>query len=101
MILPSWILLHTFYAVTAPSSDATVNEDFRGVCFYILMCIALFKFCNPMEVAVAMSCVIGCFFVICVVIHRILMIYFHQDKYWVLFMILNNLLIAATVFCYG
>lgn len=102
MSIIAWILVHTFFLLTSNLlAGDDVRKDFRGIAWYIVLCVAMFSFWESLQTSVAMSCVIASFYVICVVIHRIVMLYSNKERYWMVGLICNNLLIMATIYCYG
>lgn len=101
MALAAWILIHTLYLITSELRLDDTRKDFRSITWYGILCVTSFSFWETLPTAVAMSCVIACFFVICVIIHRIVMLYAKEQSYWMWFLMLNNILISATIYIYG
>lgn len=104
LMIPTWIVVHTLYMFTiTPNhplrlSGEKISADLKSALLYILMCIAVFCYAEPLHIAVLMACVIGCFYVFCGVLHGIAMIFIPQKRYWALFVGVNNLFVALVVF---
>jgi hypothetical protein len=104
MIITVWILMHTVYAILiTPETAVTIGrtkivEDFKAIILYIIMCVALFCYDTPLHIALVMSCVIGCFYVFCGLVHGIAMIYAPKRLHWAFLIGINNLFVAATVY---
>jgi hypothetical protein len=97
MTISAWVLLHTFYALLESERSKAIQQEFRSLFAYVLMCVAVFSFIKPLQLAIVESCVIGCFYVFCVMFHRILMRFLPKEKHWALFMGVNNTFIAIVI----
>lgn len=96
MSIATWVLVHTAFLLTSDLlAGDSLKKDFRGITWYAVLCVCVFSFWESLQTAVAMSCVIASFYVICVVIHRIVMLRSEKGHFWMVSLICNNILIAA------